>query len=204
MTAADPHHAWDDAYAGPAPAWDIGRPQPAFVTLADRGRLTGSVLDAGCGTGEHTILAAQHGATALGVDVSRRAVEMARAKAAERSVDCRFEVGDALALDGRADRFDTVIDCGLFHVFDDSSRPRYVASLHRVLRPDGHLHLMCFSDRQPGDWGPRRIAEADLRSAFATGWRFVSLTADRFRINPGVGTDFAEAWRADLVRMPDR
>ncbi len=52
--------SWDTAYAeGSAPApWDIGRPQPAFARLADRGLLAGRVLDAGCGTGEHTLLAA--------------------------------------------------------------------------------------------------------------------------------------------------
>jgi predicted RNA methylase len=37
-------------FAGKAP-WDIGKPQPAFVEAADKAR--GSVLDAGCGTGEN-------------------------------------------------------------------------------------------------------------------------------------------------------
>ena len=63
-------HDWDDSYTGPAPPWDIGRPQPAFLRLADAGALTGVLLDAGCGTGEHTILAARRGAEALGIDIS--------------------------------------------------------------------------------------------------------------------------------------
>jgi 2-polyprenyl-3-methyl-5-hydroxy-6-metoxy-1,4-benzoquinol methylase len=42
------------------------------------------------------MLAALHGARALGIDVSRRAVEIARLKAAERGIDTRFEVFDAL------------------------------------------------------------------------------------------------------------
>jgi hypothetical protein len=50
VTAADaPHPDWDDSYTGPPPPWDIGRPQPAFVRLADAGTLTGALLDAGCG-----------------------------------------------------------------------------------------------------------------------------------------------------------
>ena len=84
--------SWDEAYAGDKPPpWDIGRPQPAFVRLADQGLLAGRVLDSGCGTGEHTLLAAAHGATATGVDVSARAIALARAKAAGRGLAVRFE-----------------------------------------------------------------------------------------------------------------
>ena len=73
--AGGPHPEWDDSYTGPPPPWDIGRPQPAFVRLAEAGALSGALLDAGCGTGEHTILAARQGARALGIDVSPRAIE---------------------------------------------------------------------------------------------------------------------------------
>src|SRR5690242_578415 len=79
--------SWDDAYAASTPAaWDIGRPQPAFVRLAKQGLLAGRVLDSGCGTGEQTLLAAAHGADALGVDGSGLAVRRARQKAAEREI----------------------------------------------------------------------------------------------------------------------
>lgn len=204
MAAADGEHDWDDSYAGPPPPWDIGRPQSAFLRLADAGALTGRLLDAGCGTGEHTILAAGLGARALGIDVSSRAIEIARGKAAERGVDATFQVLDALRLVTLGETFDTVIDSGLFHVFDDAARARYVRAVHAVLRPGGHLHLMCFSDRQPGDWGPRRVTEDELRAAFDSGWRIESLDPDRFDINPGLGTPTAEAWLADVVARAPR
>lgn len=89
--------------------------------------------------------------------------------------------------------FDTITPSGLFRVFDDSARARYVTALAVVLRPGGHLHLMCFSDRLSGDWGPRRVTESESRAAFGSGWRIDSLSVDRFDINPVVGTSFAEA-----------
>jgi SAM-dependent methyltransferase len=201
MTAADAAQDWDGSYAGPSPPWDIGRPQPAFVRLADAGALTGALVDVGCGTGEHTILAARYGARAPGIDVSSAAIEIARRKAAERGVDTSFQVLDALRLVTLGEAFDTIVDSGLFHVFDDASRAQYVTAVHAVLRPGGHLHLMCFSDRQPGDWGPRRVTEGELRAAFGSGWRIDSLTPDHFDINPGVGFPTAEAWLADVVRV---
>jgi SAM-dependent methyltransferase len=204
MATADDGRDWDDSYAGPPPPWDIGRPQPAFVRLAEAGALTGALLDAGCGTGEHTILAARHHCSALGIDVSQRAIEAARRKAAECGADATFEVVDALRIHELGLAFDTIVDSGLFHVFDDDARTRYVMAVNTVLRPGGHLHLMCFSDRQPGSWGPRRVSENELRAAFGTGWRIVSLVRDRFDVNPGVGTPAAEAWLADVVRVePD-
>ncbi len=199
-----PPRIWDDSYIGASPPWDIGRPQPAFLRLADAGALTGALLDAGCGTGEHAMLAARRGAEALGIDVSPRAIEIARRKASERGVETSFRVLDARRLDTLGLSFDTIVDSGLFHVFDDDARTRYVTALHAVLRPNGHLHLMCFSDDEPGDWGPRRITELELRAAFSSGWRVDSLIRDRFDINPGPGTATAEAWLADLVRLTPR
>lgn len=201
MAASDDGHRWDDSYAGTPPPWDIGRPQPAFLRLAEVGALTGALLDAGCGTGEHTILAARHHCRALGIDVSPRAIETARRKASERAADATFEVVDALRVHTLDVAFDTIIDSGLFHVFDDDARKRYVMAVSAVLRPGGHLHLMCFSDREPGDWGPRRVSEAELRTAFGKGWRIVSLGRDRFDIDPSVGSPTAEAWLADVLRV---
>jgi SAM-dependent methyltransferase len=195
--------SWDDSYSGSVPPpWDLGHPQPAFVRLAEQGLLTGRLLDAGCGTGEQTLLAASSGADALGADVSPLAIERARGKAAARGIKARFEVADALQLGELRLTFDTVIDSGLFHVFDDSGRARYVASLASVLHPGGHLYLMCFSDRQPGTFGPRRVSQDELRAAFSDGWTITAIQADTFEVNPGFfGSTTTQAWLATISRV---
>ncbi len=196
-----PAAGWDSAYeAGSRPPWDIGRPQPAFVRLADGGLLRGRVLDAGCGSGEHALLAAARGADVVGVDVSPRAIERARHKAGERGIAVRFEVADALRLGELGLTFDTVIDSGLFHVFDDADRARYVTSLASVLEPGGTCYLMCFSDRQPGTMGPRRVSQEELRAAFSDGWAVTAIVAEAFEVNPGLGTPTAQAWLATIRR----
>ena len=197
-------HEWDDVYRrSDAPPWDIDRPQQAFQSLADRGLLSGALLDAGCGTGEHTLLAAAHGAVATGVDLSGAAIERAREKAQQRGLTARFECGDVLALPLPHASFDTVVDSGLFHVFDDEDRQRYVATLARALRPEGICYLMCFSDKQPGDWGPRRVTQAELREAFADGWTFERIDAAQFEVNPhpDVDTPVVQAWLVTVRRQ---
>jgi len=158
------------------------------------------VLDSGCGTGEHALLAASRGAQATGVDVAPTAIGLARAKAAERGLEVRFEVGDALDLGGLGLTADVIIDSGVFHVFSDADRPRYVASLASVLRSGGTVYLMCFSDRQPGDFGPRRVRQDELRESFSDGWTVDSIVAETFDINPLEGMTQAQAWLAVMTR----
>src|SRR5260370_26634376 len=135
--------SWNSVCEG-SPPWDIGRPQPDFVMLADAGKLHGRVLDVGRGTGEHVMLAASHGAEATGVDVADKAIERARAKARQRGISAMFEVGDVLHLDRLGRQFDVITDSGVFHVFNDEERPVYVNSLRSALRPGGMYYLMCF------------------------------------------------------------
>ena len=193
---------WDTVYvAGTPPPWDVGRPQPAFVRLADRGALRGHLLDAGCGTGENALLATAHSAGVVGVDVSPTAIARARAKASERGLSARFEVADALNLSQLGLTFDTVIDSGLFHVFDDENRARYVASLASVLRSGGSCYLMCFSNLQEGTFGPRRVRKDEIISAFSDGWSVTGIEADEFVVNRELGIATARAWLATIRRL---
>ena len=191
-------HDFDEMYTG-TPPWDIGRPQPAFLALAERGALAGSVLDVGCGTGEHGLMAASLGLETTGVDLAEVAIARARAKAEYRGLSARFLVWDALDLPGLGQQFDTVLDCGLYHVFDDDDRPQFLASLRDAVRPGGRYFMLCFSDRQPGDWGPRRITEAELRENFADGWRIDSLEPAVLEIT--IDPAGAQAWLAAMTRI---
>lgn len=200
----DPSNDWDQAYrqSNPAP-WDIGRAQPAFAHLVEQGRLDGAnVLDAGCGTGENALLLAARGARVTGVDLSATAVRAARQKAVARGVPASFEAGDILTMLLRIKEFDTVIDSGLFHVFNDDDRARYVAVLRNVTASGGVCCLMCFSDRQPGDWGPRRVKREEIEAAFSDGWTIESLEHAEFDINPTFGNTTVQAWLA-LIRRTD-
>lgn len=185
-------------YAGTPPPWDIGRPQPPFLALVQESAIRGRVLDVGCGTGEHVLMCAAHGLDATGIDSAPTAIAAAQAKAKERGLPARFLLGNALHLGRLGAQFDTVLDSGLFHVFDDADRQAFVDSLRTVTAPGARYFMMCFSDRQPGDFGPRRVTQAEIHASFAGGWRIDSIEPARFdiRFDPNV----AEAWLARMTR----
>ena len=193
-----PNTGFDAAYRGLPPPWDIGRPQPALLALARADGLVGRVLDVGCGTGEHALMAAQLGLEATGVDAAPSAIAIARHKAEERGIAVRFVIGDALDLRALGQTFETVLDSGLFHVFGDAERARFVEGLQDVVVPGGRYSMLAFSDRQPGVVGPRRLSEAEIRAAFAEGWRIDAI------VPAGMETTNPErviaAWLATVTR----
>jgi len=77
-----------------------------------------------------------------------------------------------------------VIDSGLFHVFSDEDRRRYVEGLTTVLKPGGRLFLLCFSDEEPGTQGPRRVSKTELHAAFAEGRVIESVEPARYEVRP--------------------
>jgi len=196
---AVPRGSFDALYEG-TPPWEIGRPQPAFVELAGAGAIEGHVLDVGCGTGEHALMAAGLGLEAIGVDSAPTAIAIAQRKAAERGLSVRFLVWDALDLGPLNERFDTVIDSGLFHVFDDADRAAFVDSLRAVVEPGGRYHLLCFSDAQAGEFGPRRVSQDEIRESFAQGWRVESVDAVTMDVTFARAPEGVRAWRASIVR----
>jgi SAM-dependent methyltransferase len=136
----------------------------------------------------------------LGFDVAETALAAARAKAADRGIEVEFVPADAFRLERLGRRFDTVLDCGLFHTFDLEEQPRYAASLASVTEHGGTLYVLCFSDDGP-DTGPHPISREELRAAFESGnaWKVAAIEPDR------VETRFhdhgAPAWFATIKRI---
>ncbi len=180
---SDTEHFRQAYVAGGSPPWDTGHPQPAMVEAGRRGWVRGRVLDAGCGTGEHALYFAAAGCEVVGVDVAPAAIARAEAKAAARAPaqPPRFVVADVLRQSAAlAERpFDTVIDMGFFHTLSDDDRSVWRTVLSTLLAPDGSYVMMCFSELVPGDVGPRRLSEAEIRETFSASGGFVVADLER-------------------------
>lgn len=198
--------SFDAIYAGRTPigrraSWEIGRAQPVLADLPADPRITGEILDAGCGTGELTLALARRGHPVTGVDISAVAIKRARAAAAKVGVPVEFVVGNALTLPDYRDRFDTVVDCGLFDVCPTADQAGYAAALHRACRPGATVFMLELSaaatrsvlagfaalglPTQAFEHLPH-LKPADLADAFAIGWQPLTLTESTMTVRlPG-------------------
>lgn len=192
---------FDQAYEV-TPPWDIGRPQPEFVRLWEKGLIKGGpLLDVGCGTGEHALFFAAKGLDVVGVDSAAKAIEKAKRKAKERKVKATFLVHDAFDLAALNRTFAVVVDSGMFHVFGNRERIRFRNQLHQVVRPGGTYFMMCFSEKEPADWdGPRRVTKEEIRATFAPPkFRIRSIQEARFETHRH--EDGGYAYLVTIVRI---
>jgi cyclopropane fatty-acyl-phospholipid synthase-like methyltransferase len=188
---------FDSAYRG-TPPWDIGRPQKEFTKLVRRGEITGSVLDIGCGSGDNALFFAQEGFDVWGIDSSPLAIQKARQKSTQRGVLAHFLVLNALDLAILNRTFDTATDSGLFHTLSDEDRPLFVKSLATVLSHNGIYFMLCFSDKEPPGYGPRRISEQEIRETFSDGWSINYIRPATFESN--MRTQGPRAWLSSITR----
>jgi len=189
---------FEEAYRG-TPPWDIGKPQREIVHLEEAGKISGDVLDLGCGTGENALFLSSRGHDVWGVDSAPAAIEIARKNAEERGLAATFLVKDTFNLHEIGRTFDTVIDSGLFHTLSDPERLRFVRNLSEVLKPGGTYFMLAFSELEPGGYGPRRITKKELQAAFSDGWRINKIQSAVFesRTRP----EGSRAWLSSITKL---
>jgi SAM-dependent methyltransferase len=183
-----PARDWDQHYLEGFLPWDTDLPEPTLVTFVQNraGDARGRVLDVGCGTGTHALWLAAQGFDVVGIDISPRAIERARAKAtAAETTGARFEVLDFLSAVPAGAPFDLVFDRGVFHIFDDEDeRARFAAQVARCLAPGGHwLSLIGSTEGPPREEGPPRRSARDIAAAIEPVLEIVELRSTVF--DPG-------------------
>ncbi len=159
------------------PPWIIDQAQPDLIAAAEKGEVCGpTVLDVGCGDGNNAIYLASRGFDVTGIDVSAKAISIAKQKAANAKVAVTFLTLDALKIGTLDKRFDTVIDFGLFHNLGDDDRRRYVRALSEVCVNKGQFLMMCLGDKA-GEYPvypnryPPTVSQDEIRASFSDGWK---------------------------------
>jgi ubiquinone/menaquinone biosynthesis C-methylase UbiE len=141
-----------------------------------------------------------NGCDVTGIDLVEDAINDAKAKAIRHHVKVNFVVGNVLQMDRLfiEAEFDTIIDSGLFHVMTDEERSLFAQQLYRVLKPVGKYFMLCFSDKEPGDYGPRRISKAEIELTFKSLFNIIYIKDSTF--DTGVGPSSIKAYLVSAIR----
>lgn len=132
----------------------------------------GLALELGCGTGDSSIYLAQHGWKVTGVDFVPKALDRARAKAANLSINFVHADVTQLSRAGIGANFQLIVDNGCLHNMSDADRDAYVREVSAVAAPDAQLLIVAFLPG--GRFGVRGIEPAEMERRFAAGWTLLS------------------------------
>jgi len=106
------------------------------------------ILDLGCGTGTLTLQLKRRypQAEVMGLDADPQILAIARAKAA--GADVQFQQGMSFPLPFPDESLDRVVSSLMFHHLTRDSKQKTLSEIHRVLRPEGQLHIADFGRPQ--------------------------------------------------------
>ena len=169
-----------------------------FERALTQHRLQGKrILDLGTGPATHAMNLAKRGFEVVGTDISPSAIKKAKAAAKAADLTIEFRVDDILTSKLPGNFVDVIMDRGVFHVLPPEKRAVYADTVHRILRPRGWLFLKCFSDKEPGTYGPYRIAAKELRGYFEEKFEILSIVNTVFEgtLKPNPKTLFATVRR---------
>ena len=133
--------------------WELGRPRKVLVKLLESNKVKkGKALDICCGAGTNTVYMASKGFEATGIDISPKAIGIAKERAKVEGVKTKFIVGNAVHLPFENEEFDFIFDMGCFHHILPEDRELFIKGVHRTLKIGGKYLLTCFSYKNGYSW----------------------------------------------------
>ena len=161
---------WESAYDnGKFRHWESGYASPELIALVAAEVLpkNARVLDVGCGGGIDAVFMAQHGFEVIGVDISAAALRIAEKRAEQAHAKVDWRRGNVLELPVDDESVDFVTDRGLFHLIQDTDRPRYASELFRILKNMGRVLIRGASaELSPDRFNP--VTEEAIDKYFST------------------------------------
>ena len=142
--------SWNDAYLSERykKHWHYSHPSQELATLIAIGIVTkGPAIDLGCGAGVETMFLAENGFRASGIDVSDKAIELAKASA-KRRLRIDFRTGTVLDLPYRDEEFVFLNDRGCLHNLELDKWPSYASEAARVAKPNAYFLLRGASNKE--------------------------------------------------------
>jgi len=177
---------FNDRYINGDLPWNIDRPDSNLVNAVKEFNIQpGKAMDVGCGTGDNIFWLKQAGFSAMGIDISEKAIEMALNNSEHNNIQADFYVRDIFRDAIPEAPFQFIFDRGCFHTFDKKKqRHDYAKRMQSLLETGGHwLTLVGNVDDGRLDIGPPKRTALDIVSAVEPWFEILSLKQGRFDSN---------------------
>lgn len=144
--------------------WNITDPPEVLVKLVENGTIHPcKTIDFGCGTGNYALYLAEQGFDVTGIDSSPSAIRIAREKAENKGIACKFIVADVLGgLDELKGTFDFAYDWELLHHIFPKDRETYIKNVQSVLNLKGTYMSVSFSELDPQFGGSGKFRKTPI------------------------------------------
>jgi SAM-dependent methyltransferase len=144
--------------------WNYETPPESLVELVKNGKIQPcKAIDLGCGTGNYALYLVSKGFNVVGIDISPSAVSIARRKAKQKGLDCKFIVKDILGeFNEFKEGFDFAFDWEVLHHLFPEKRQKYVKNVYKLLKPKAKYLSVSFSESDPAFGGQGKYRETPL------------------------------------------
>ena len=168
---------WDERYRSGHTPWDTGITPPEVQEFWKKytSFIVGNLaLDIGCGTGLNTLYLARQGLSAIGFDLSGRALMLARKRLSPDPASGQERTrGKAMFVQADVTRLPVgslgaiyALDIGCLHSLPDDRRPAYALGVARALRTGGYYHLYVFDRSKSDGPGARGMGDGEVAALF--------------------------------------
>jgi len=164
------------------PPWEDSEPRSFVKKLFESG-LSGKILDIGCGTGANVIYLTEQGLDITGIDFSEMAIMKARDYAKRLGIEATFFVRDFFNLPKDEQKYDTIIDCGLYHSLTYNDKGRYAEVIESLLNPGGTLNMFCTNENFGS--GPKIVPKEEIENRFKNSFTINSI--NKIRLKGAIG-----------------
>jgi 2-polyprenyl-3-methyl-5-hydroxy-6-metoxy-1,4-benzoquinol methylase len=146
--------------------WNLETPPDLLKKIVDTHLdKTNKIIEFGCGAGNYVVYLADKGFDLTGVDISSKAVDIAKNSAKENGVSCKFFVCDVLSdMTELPDNYDFVYDWELLHHIFPEDREKYISNVYRLLKPEGLYLSVFFSEVSPQFGGIGKYRKTPLNT----------------------------------------
>ena len=162
------NHAMYEKYAQNRWPWFNDKLDPDIEEyLVANGSSGLDILDLGTCSGSQGIELAKRGHRVVGTDISETALAQAKLAAArETGLTISFLMDDIAESHLTDDQFDLIVDRGCYHSICSFNHEEYVATLRRVLRPNGAVLLKTMSSEEQRFVSYDKVGDREVQMPF--------------------------------------